>query len=134
MKRQTALPVFSAQPPHVAKRQFVFSIPKALRVFFRHDKKLFGPISSLIFSMISEFHTLAAGTLSSWRADSIPTAASSFSRSTTLLHWKHSGFSVNNSVRIGAEDHKARIALAQYIARPPLPHMAKPEIGWAVAY
>jgi hypothetical protein len=27
---------------------------------------------------------------------------------------------VNNSVRIGSEDHKARIALAQYIARPPL--------------
>ena len=34
--------------------------------------------------------------------------------------WKHSGFSVDNRVRIGAEDHTARVALAQYIARAPL--------------
>jgi len=35
----------------------------------------------------------------------------------TLLCWKHSGFSVDNSVRLEGGDHKARAALAQYIAR-----------------
>jgi len=39
---------------------------------------------------------------------------------TTLLCWKDSGFSVNNKVRIDGDDHKTRIALAQYIARAPL--------------
>jgi hypothetical protein len=38
----------------------------------------------------------------------------------TLLCWKHSGFSVDNSVRLDGGDHKARQALAQYIARAPL--------------
>jgi hypothetical protein len=38
----------------------------------------------------------------------------------TLLCWKHSGFSVDNSVRLDGGDHHARQALAQYIARAPL--------------
>jgi len=44
--------------PH---RQFVFSIPKALRVFFRHDQRLFASVSSLIFSLIRQFYRLASG-------------------------------------------------------------------------
>ena len=40
--------------------------------------------------------------------------------STTLLCWKNSGFSVNHQVRIPGDDHKTRVALAQYIARAPL--------------
>jgi hypothetical protein len=38
----------------------------------------------------------------------------------TLLRWGHSGFSVDNSVRLDGGDHTARQALAQYIARAPL--------------
>jgi hypothetical protein len=38
----------------------------------------------------------------------------------TLLCWKNSGFSVDNNVRINGDDRKARVALAQYIARAPL--------------
>jgi hypothetical protein len=38
----------------------------------------------------------------------------------TLLRWRHSGFSVDNSVRLDGGDHTARQALAQYIARAPL--------------
>jgi hypothetical protein len=38
----------------------------------------------------------------------------------TLLRWRHSGFSVDNSVRQDGRDHTARQALAQYIARAPL--------------
>jgi hypothetical protein len=36
------------------------------------------------------------------------------------LCWKNSGFSVNHQVRIPGDDHKTRVALAQYIARAPL--------------
>ena len=58
--------------PH---RQFVFTqvawpsrsrrprpgFPKALRVFFRHDRKLFAEISKMIFSMISDFYREVSG-------------------------------------------------------------------------
>jgi hypothetical protein len=44
--------------PH---RQFVFSIPKALGSFFRHEQKLFTSVSSLIFSLLTQFYRLAAG-------------------------------------------------------------------------
>jgi hypothetical protein len=38
----------------------------------------------------------------------------------TLLCWKKSGFSVDNTVRRNGDDHKTRVALAQYIARAPI--------------
>ncbi len=37
-----------------------------------------------------------------------------------LLSWKHSGFSIDNSIRIAASDSKAREAIAQYMARCPI--------------
>jgi hypothetical protein len=39
---------------------------------------------------------------------------------TSLINWRHSGFSFNCSVRIGSHSDKARKALSQYISRPPL--------------
>ncbi len=44
--------------PH---RQFVFTIPKALRPFFRHDRRLFSSVSRLIFALVGEFYREAAG-------------------------------------------------------------------------
>jgi hypothetical protein len=44
--------------PH---RQFVFTMPKALRPFFRHDRRLFAEVSRLIYTIISEFYAAAAG-------------------------------------------------------------------------
>lgn len=41
-------------------------------------------------------------------------------RARNLLPWKHSGFNIDNSVRIMGHDKKAREALAQYIARCPI--------------
>ena len=35
--------------PH---KQFVFTLPKVLRVFFRHDKRLHGEISRLIYRLV----------------------------------------------------------------------------------
>ncbi len=37
-----------------------------------------------------------------------------------LLSWKHSGFNIDNSIRIMSFDNKAREAIAQYIARCPI--------------
>jgi hypothetical protein len=39
---------------------------------------------------------------------------------TNLINWQHSGFSVDNSIHVPAFSTKAREALSQYIARPPL--------------
>ncbi len=44
--------------PH---RQFVFTLPKALRVFLRHDQRLFAILSRLIFSLVAEFYSATAG-------------------------------------------------------------------------
>ena len=37
-----------------------------------------------------------------------------------LLNWRHSGFSIDNKVKIPAFSQKAREALSQYITKPPL--------------
>jgi hypothetical protein len=39
---------------------------------------------------------------------------------TSPINWKHSGFSVDHSIRIPVFSIRAREALSQYIARPPL--------------
>jgi hypothetical protein len=44
--------------PH---RQFVFTIPKALRPYFRHDRRLFAAVSRLIYAIIAEFYSEAGG-------------------------------------------------------------------------
>jgi hypothetical protein len=44
----------------VPHRQFVFTMPKALRPFFRHDRLLFAEVSRLIYTIISEFYAAAA--------------------------------------------------------------------------
>ena len=36
--------------PH---RQFVFTIPKVLRVFFRHDRRLHGEVSRLVYGLVA---------------------------------------------------------------------------------
>ena len=44
--------------PH---RQMVFTFPKVLRVFFRHDRRLYGEISKFVYRMIQRFYNEAAG-------------------------------------------------------------------------
>src|SRR5271157_1412834 len=44
--------------PH---RQIVFTFPKVLRPFFRHDHELFGEVSRLAYRMIQDFYSTAAG-------------------------------------------------------------------------
>jgi hypothetical protein len=156
--------------PH---RQFVFTLPKALRVFLRYDQRLFADLARLIFNLIAQFYSTAAGRPICTAAvvayqpfgDSLRfnphfhalileggfDSAGQFYHipihdtvrlseclrrrtiglflklclitqqfADTLLCWRHSGFSVDNSVRLDGGDHHARQALAQYIARAPL--------------
>jgi len=53
-----------------------------------------------------------------------------------MLAWTHSGFSVDLTVKIPATSLKARVALAEYIARPPLSlkKMLVEERGGSVLY
>jgi hypothetical protein len=44
--------------PH---RQIVFTFPKVLRGFFRHDRGLYGETSKLVYRMIQRFYSSAAG-------------------------------------------------------------------------
>jgi hypothetical protein len=43
--------------PH---RQFVFTFPKLLRPYFRHNRRLFSEISRLIFAILQRFYDRAA--------------------------------------------------------------------------
>ena len=154
--------------PH---RQFVFTFPKALRVFFRNNRKLFADISRLIFCIIKDFYNEAAekdiktgmviahqtfGDMLRWNPhfhclvleggfdeegnfvyipfSSLQKMTEYFRRrviglflknnminegfARNLLSWKHSGFSIDNSVQI--LNDKARINLSEYITRAPV--------------
>ena len=159
--------------PH---RQFVFTVPKALRPFFRHDRRLFADVSRLIYNLLGEFNNEAAGRsllsgmvvahktfgdMLRWNPHfhaivleggfdnegtffyipftSLDSMAEVFRRQVikllverkllniefarNLLSWRHSGFSIDNSVRIldePAEENLAEENLAEYIARPPI--------------
>ena len=154
--------------PH---RQFVFTMPKALRPFFRHDRRLFSEVSRLIYEILREFYHEAAGRqlltgmviahqtfgdMLRWNPhfhaivleggfdeegtffyipfSGLQSMTELFRRrvikllvqrellnddfARNLLSWKHSGFSIDNSVRI--LDQSSQESLAEYIARPPI--------------
>jgi hypothetical protein len=156
--------------PH---RQFVWTVPRILRPYFRHNRRLFSEISRLIFAIIKRFYSKAANTgiitgmvlayqtsgeFLRWnphfhclvleggfdengRFVHIPLGnlnrmSEYFRRviikfflkkelisakiATSLINWRHSGFSIDASVHIPAGSSKTRKALSQYIARPPL--------------
>ena len=79
-------------------RGFVWTIPKVLRVFLRHDRDLFADISRLLFDILTSFFLNP-----------------DFARK--LLGWEHSGFSIESGTRIWDQD--SREALCQYIVRAP---------------
>jgi hypothetical protein len=156
--------------PH---RQFVFTFPKLLRFYLRHNRRLFSEISQLIFAILQRFYDKAAkrsvrtgmvlayqtsGEFLRWNPHyhcivleggfdesgkfvhiplgDIQRMSEYFRRvvikfflkkelinahlATSLINWKHSGFSVDHSIRVPAFSIRAREALSQYIARPPL--------------
>jgi len=40
--------------PH---RQFLFTLPKLLRVYFKYDRNLFEEVSRIIFTIIHDYYT-----------------------------------------------------------------------------
>ena len=148
--------------PH---RQFVFTFPKLLRPYFRHNRRLFSEISRLIFAILQRFYDRAAkrpvrtgmvlayqssGEFLRWNPHyhcivleggfdergkfvhiplgDIQKMSEYFRRvvirfflkkelinahlATSLINWKHSGFSVDHSIRVPAFSIKAREALS----------------------
>lgn len=49
-----------ARVPH---RQFVFSIPKRLRIYFRFDRKLLGKLPKIAFELIREVYQAVLGSV-----------------------------------------------------------------------
>jgi hypothetical protein len=156
--------------PH---RQFVFTIPKFLRIYFKYDRSLFADISKLIYSILNDYYSelknkqlksgavisfQTAGDILRWNAHwhcifleggidenndfyycpikNLSSLTEVFRRkviayfvkkelvnqsfANKTLNWKHSGFSVDNSVWLLKYDDKARMNLCQYIARHPV--------------
>ena len=159
-----------ANVPH---RQWVFTIPKRLRVYFRYDRKLLGKLCHAAWETVREVYereidgdcgvpamvgaAQTFGDLVHWHSHIhaiVPEGV--FTDSGYFVHipavwlhraieiwrekvfdllldacridlavaanmrgWKHSGFSVNNSVRIEAGDHTGMQHLIEYIVRCP---------------
>ena len=156
--------------PH---RQFVFTVPKALRPFFRHNKKLFAEVSRLISLILTRYYSAVAGVdvdtgivcafqtygdmlrfNPHWHCIvmeggideqgnflHVPTVdltslcevfrqavmqlfkkkdllQEKFARN--MLSWNHSGFTVDDSVRMLSGAQKVRESLSQYISRHPV--------------
>ena len=125
------------------QRQFVFTIPKMLRPSFKADKRLFGEVSRLIFSLLSEFFSLAAGrellcacvvSYQSfgefarfhlhWHVLVLEGGFTSYDRFVDLplstgegmlKSWKHSGFSIESGTRLFSKAD--REAAGQYVVR-----------------
>ena len=148
-------------------------MPKALRPFFRHDRRLFAKVSRLTYDILRDFYQEAAGRplltgmviahqtfgdMLRWNPhfhaivleggfddegtffyipfSGLQSMVEVFRRrviklvvqrellnddfARNLLSWRHSGFSIDNSVRI--PDDSTQESLAEYIARPPRMH------------
>jgi hypothetical protein len=153
--------------PH---RQFVFTVPKLLRPYFKHNRKLFADVSKLIHKIITDYYNectgkkIITGSIISYQSYGdmmrhnphwhciimeggltdnndfyhIPVKDSESLTETfrkavinlfvkkellnkefaeQVLSWKHSGFSVDNSIFLFPHDDNARESLCQYIVR-----------------
>jgi hypothetical protein len=157
----------------VAHRQFVFTVPKRLRVFLRFDRTLLGDLARLAWETVLEVYCATLG-----REDLVPGMIAGIQTFGELIHWhphihalvsegafdaagafhplpavaaepfrklfahkvlglllgrgkigpevvenirswKHSGFSVDKSVRVGAGDRVGLERLLRYIVRCP---------------
>lgn len=159
-----------AEAPH---RQWVFTIPKRLRVYFRYDRKLLGRFCRAAYDTVCDVFGLEIdsecgvpamvgavqtfGDLIHWHphihaivADGVFTESGYFVHipdiwkhraaefwqervfgllldemkineavAAGMRGWRHSGFSVDNSVRLEAGDHTGMQRLVEYIARCP---------------
>jgi hypothetical protein len=66
----------------VAHRQFVFTVPKRLRVFFRFDRALLGDMARLAWKTVLEVYRATLG-----RDDLLPGALAGIQTFGELIHW-----------------------------------------------
>jgi hypothetical protein len=106
--------------PH---RQVGFTLPKVLRVFFRHDQRLHGQISRLVYGLVRDFTTAASDSSTRTTAVVVFQSSGQFARwnphwyglflkggfdregrfvhvptvdlAKNMVEWTHSGFSVD---------------------------------------
>jgi hypothetical protein len=159
-----------ADVPH---RQWVFTMPKRLRILFRYDRQLFGALCRLAYESICEVmqqasgnddavpgmvgatqtfgdlahfhphvHAIVSDGVFTKDGDFIPVPEVDLTRCVILwrkkvfdlllqkkkiteeivdsmCQWSHSGFSIDNSVRIEADDQVDLQRLTEYIVRCP---------------
>ena len=163
-----------ADVPH---RQWVFALPKRVRVFFLHDRSLLGELPRIASALLHAFYRAAAGrddvrpgivaVIQTWNsdlswsphlhllvtegcftpdggfapirldgADGRRRLEEAFRREVlalllargllddddvgSMLTWRHTGFSVDASVRIDADDRQGLLRLLRYMARGPV--------------
>ena len=159
-----------AEVPHL---QWVFTIPKRLRVYFRYDRSLLGKLCRAAYDTVCDVYALEIdgdcgvpamvgavqtfGDLIHWHShihaivpEGVFTDTGHFvhipdiwrhraadiwqekvfdllldafkidlETAANMRAWKHSGFNVDNSVRIEAGDHEGMQRLVEYISRCP---------------
>ena len=157
----------------VPHRQWVFTIPKRLRVYFRYDRKLLGKLCRAAWETVRDIYgkevdgdvgvpamvgaVQTFGDLVHWHSHIHSVVSEGvFTESGHFVHipdirkhraveiwqekvfgllldankisdeiagsmrsWRHSGFSVDNSVRIAPGDHAGMQRLVEYISRCP---------------
>jgi len=108
-----------AEVPH---RQFVFTIPKRLRIYFRFERRLLGDLCRAAARTVITVYRAASG-----RPDAVPGMVGAIQTFGQLIHahphihalvsdirsWRHSGFSVDQSVGLEGGDQEGVQRLIQ---------------------
>jgi hypothetical protein len=111
-----------------------------LRVFFRHDRRLFGEISKLVFRMINKFYTKAAGRRIQSAAVIAYASAGDFARFNPHLHgiFLQGGFDREGqfvhvpSLDLAKLSHYFRSSMVAFFLKRSLlnERLAKNMLGW----
>jgi hypothetical protein len=127
----------------VGHSQWVFVMPKMLRLYFLHHRELLGKLARAAWETVLDLMIEAtgeeslrpgmvavvqtAGDLGNWHPHVHAlvsrggwTRDREWERTRLLLSWRHTGFSVHIRVRVEPEDGAAVERLARYIMRPPI--------------
>ena len=103
----------------VGHAQWVFTVPKLLRPYFMHHRALLGPLCAAAWQTIRELMAVAAGEEKGLRPGMVAMSQTFGDRHSPparprprhprrldrlRLSWRHSGFSVHNSVTVPARD------------------------------
>jgi hypothetical protein len=121
---------------NVCHAQWVFTIPKMLRLYFLYHRELLGQLCQAAYETVKELMAAAvqdkdirpgmvaviqtfAQTLR-WNPHVHALATRGDERIELLLSWRHTGFSVDNSVTVYPSDEQGLERLARYMIRSPV--------------